>query len=306
MTSPAVTPPPVFSRAAFLLLKGLDSRWERYQVCFESCCQEYSKEAVHDLRVATRRLLTMLEILETLFLTMKVHKLRRELKAQLDTLDELRDTQVQIAYVVDEMTGVEGIAPFLKHLYRREARLLSEVERLIRSTSLAEQGRRLEKIRASAESRLQAPEVRARMINAVDSAYANVVHRDSRIDPEDTNTIHRTRIAFKSFRYAVEVIHPLLVRYPDGLMKAMNDYQGWMGDIQDIEVLQEMLKAFGKKHPKVNLASSTAFVDQQHKELVAIFLSHRNALQGFWRLSPRQPYPWNLAKPAFELGRELT
>ena len=77
---------PTFSRAAKLLLKMLDMRCQRYQDCFRLCQKEFSREAVHDLRVATRRLLTMLEILETLFLGMQGRKLRRELKRQLDCL----------------------------------------------------------------------------------------------------------------------------------------------------------------------------------------------------------------------------
>ena len=63
------------------------------------------------------------------------------------------------------------------------------------------------------------PDVRARLIGAVDRSYENVLHRFARIDPEDTETIHRTRIAFKSFRYAVEIIHPLLVRLSRQLIK---------------------------------------------------------------------------------------
>jgi CHAD domain-containing protein len=293
MTRSAATPSSAFSPAATLLLKGLDNRWVRYQDCFQFCRQEFSKEAVHDLRVATRRLLNILEILETIFLAMKGRKLRRELKKQLDSLDELMDTQVQIAYLVDEMEGVEGVPAFLRYLYRREAKLLKDVEHLVRSISIAVQKRRLDSIRLTVKAKLQVPEVRARLIAAVDSSYANVLHRYSKIDPKDTETIHRTRIAFKSFRYAVEVVYPLLVRYPVDLLKAMNDYQGLMGDIQDIEVLLEMLKAFGKKHPGVDVSPCLAFVNERHRLQVETFLSNMGKLHAFWRYTPRQPYPWN-------------
>ena len=286
-----------FSRATSLLLKGLDDRWERYQDCFKVCKQEFSKEAVHDLRVATRRLLIILEILETLFLGMKARKLRRELKSQLDCLGELMDTQVQIAYLEDEMTEVKGISAFLKYLYRREANLLKQVKHLIRSIRLADLKRRLGLIRMNAEARLQVPEVRARLISAVDSSFANVLHRYARINPEETESIHRTRIAFKSFRYAVEVIHPLLVRYPREQLKALNNFQGLMGDIQDIEVLQELLKAFRKKHPELDISPSMAFVDERHQLLVDTFLAKMDTLNVFWRTTPRQPYPWNQARP---------
>ena len=297
MIPSTATPSLTFSRTTAVLLKGLDNRCERYNDCFKLCQQEFSKETVHDLRVATRRLLITLEILETLFLGMKARKLRRDLKRQLDNLDQLMDTQVQIAYVEDEMVGVKGISSFLKYLYRREANLLKEVEHNIRSISIGDQNRRLAKIRLSAETRLQVPDVRARLIAAVDSSYANILHKYSKINPKDTESIHRTRIAFKSFRYTVEVIHPLLVRFPADLLKAMNDYQGLMGDIQDIEVLQDTLKVFGKKHPDVDISKSMAFVDEQHRLQVESYLSSMGALLAFWRYTPRQPYPWNKVKP---------
>lgn len=297
MTLSKATPSQKPSRAATLVLKGLDDRCERYQDCFKLCQQEFSKEAVHDLRVATRRLLTILEILERLFLSMKARKLRRELKRELNSLDELMDTQVQIAYLVDEMAGMEGLSIFLKYLYRREAKLLKEVDHIIRSISISDQNRRLKKICLNAEANLQVPDARARLIAAVDSSYANVLHRHAKIKPEETESIHRTRIAFKSFRYTVEVIRPLLIRYPVNLIKAMNEYQGWMGDIQDIEVLQGMLEAFGKKHPDANISPCLAFVTERHRVQVATYLSQMDTLYTFWRHSPRQTYPWNQVKP---------
>ena len=132
-------------------------RCQRYQDCFKLCQREFSNAAVHDLRVATRRLLTLLEILETLFLGMKGRKLRRELKQSLDCLDELMDTQVQIAYVEDEMAEVQDIAAFLKYLHRREATLLKQVEHTVRAISLPGQIRRLANLHQTAEARLQVP-----------------------------------------------------------------------------------------------------------------------------------------------------
>ena len=296
MTKPKAISSQTLSPAARLLLRGLDNRWERYENCFQICCQEFSKEAVHDLRVTNRRLLNIIEIFERSFLGMKGHKLRRDLKGQLDNLDLLMDIQVQIAFVTDEMAEVEGISVFQKYLSRREAKLLKDVEKLVQSLSIAHQKRRLNNFRSNAEARLQVPHVRARLIAAVDNSYAYVLQRYSRIDPQKTETIHRTRIAFKSFRYAVEVIYPLIAHYPMELLKEMNGYQGYMGDIQDIEVLQGLLKAFGKKHSTSDVSSPQAFVDERHRLLLETFLSHKDALYDFWRYSPRQSYPWNKAR----------
>jgi CHAD domain-containing protein len=296
----AAPPAPTPSRAATLLLKMLDMRWQRYQDCFNLCRKDFSGEAVHDLRVATRRLLTVMEIIETMFLGMKGRKLRRELKKQLDGLDELSDTQVQIAFVEEEMATCGDISFFIKYLHQREASLLRQVEHTIRTIWITSQIHRLAGIRQAAEARQQAPDVRLRLISAVDRSYENVLHCFARIDPQDTETIHRTRIAFKSFRYAVEIIHPLLVRYPANLLKAMNAYQGWMGAIQDIEVLQGMLMAFAKVHPHATISSPMAAVEELHRQKVTEYLSKKETIQIFWRHSPRQPYPWNKAKPPIE------
>jgi CHAD domain-containing protein len=275
----------------------LDLRCQRYQDCFKLCQKDFSRQSVHDLRVATRRLLTLMEIVETLFLGMKGRKLRRELKRQLDCLDELMDTQVQIAFVQQEMAQVEGISAFIKYLVRREASLLKQVEHIINGISIASQMRRLNEIRQAAEARLQVPDVRLRLVGAVDRSYENVLHRYARIDPQDTETIHRTRIAFKSLRYAIEIIHPLLTRYPANMLKAMNEYQGWMGDIQDIEVLQGMIGAFGKVHPNADISALMSAVEELHRQKVAAYLSKKDTLQIFWRPSPQQSYPWSKPKP---------
>jgi CHAD domain-containing protein len=299
--SPSKSPlPPSLSRAAKLLLEMLELRCQKYQAFFKACQNEFSKETVHDLRVTTRRLLTLLEIIETLFLGMKGRKLRRELKRQLDCLDELMDTQVQIAFAEEEMADVSGMAPFIKYLYRREASLLKQVEHSLHVTSLGNQLRRLADIRQTAEIRLQVPDIRTRLVNAVDRSYENVLHRFSRIDPQETETIHRTRIAFKSLRYAVEIIHPLLSSYPSNLLKVMNEYQGLMGDIQDIEVLQATLASFCKVHPGVNVSSPVAAVEELRRQKVAAYLSQKDKLHMFWRPSPRQPYPWSKARPTIE------
>ena len=304
MTPSEAPPAPPPSRAATLLLKMLDLRCQKYQDCFNLCQKDFSRDPVHDLRVATRRLLTLLEIVESLFLGMKGRKLRRELKGQLDCLDELMDTQVQIAFVEQALAGLEGIPAFIKYLSGREAGLLKQVEQTLRAISIASQMRRLNEIRQAAEARLQAPDVRTRLIGAVDRSYENVLRRFARIDPHDTETIHRTRIAFKSLRYAIEIIHPLLARYPAYLLKAMNEYQGWMGDIQDVEVLQGMLAAFGKEHPHADVSSPMAAVAELHRQKVTAYLSRKDTLQIFWRPSPQQPYPWSKAK-ALEPLRKL-
>ena len=78
----------------------------------------------------------------------------------------------------------------------------------------------------------------------VDDAYARVIRYYDVIDVEKPTTIHRLRIAFKKFRYMIEIIQPLLENFPTENFQKMHDYQGMMGDIQDMEVALQYLDDF--------------------------------------------------------------
>ena len=67
-------------RDGALLITALDGRWENYRVQVKTCRREFSEEAVHDLRVATRRLLAVLDIARALDPNPRLQKTRRFLK----------------------------------------------------------------------------------------------------------------------------------------------------------------------------------------------------------------------------------
>jgi CHAD domain-containing protein len=88
-----------------------------------------------------------------------------------------------------------------------------------------------------------------RLFSAVDDAYVIVNQRYALVDSGQPTTIHRLRIAFKKFRYMVEVIYPVLQNPPSDYLKRMHDYQAIMGDIQDMEVALHELADFGEHAP---------------------------------------------------------
>ena len=72
-----------------VLIASMDERWKRYRAELKRCQRDFSEEAVHDLCVATRRLLAVMDICRTLDPHPRVQKVRRALKNQLDALDDL-------------------------------------------------------------------------------------------------------------------------------------------------------------------------------------------------------------------------
>src|SRR5262245_39766310 len=66
--------------------QALRSRWERYLQQLEECRREASAEAIHQLRVATRRLISQLFVLGTILPGSKSQRAGRILKRQLQSL----------------------------------------------------------------------------------------------------------------------------------------------------------------------------------------------------------------------------
>jgi len=73
--------------AQSLLSNALKTRWDDYKIKLRACRANFSEEAVHNFRVAVRRLLAALDLLHSLTQNIKIKKIRRALKDQLDHLD---------------------------------------------------------------------------------------------------------------------------------------------------------------------------------------------------------------------------
>ncbi len=272
-----------------LLIDSLNARWDRYKTELKNCRDEFSEEAVHGFRVAARRLLASLDLLRALLRDAKIKKIRRMLKDQLDNLDELRDAQVMLAEISENVHDQPSLQPFEEYLLRREKKLMHAARREIKSLKIGELTKRIRKLEeAIAESQPDGLDP----LPAVDEAYAGVIQRYGRIDPAQPATIHRLRIAFKKFRYMVESIHPILEGFPKDTLKRMHDYQTSMGEIQDMEAALQELAGFEKNAPEgYDPAPARAYYTEQHTLAISRYLKNKGEVTIFWRAAPDQPFP---------------
>jgi CHAD domain-containing protein len=266
---------------------SLNTQWRRYRKRLKRCQKRFSQDAVHNSRVETRRLLSTIELLGAFVPEHDIRKARRALKHHLDTFDQLRDTQVQLTYV-GRMAGTFPEAhAFYDWLQDRKARFTRttrkavkhiKTKRLGRCLTAFEKGIRLQRKRITREQAF------AIVQRAINQAFARVSQLCRHVRADDTKTIHRTRIAFKRFRYMVEALSPLLPAVTEDHRRAMRGYQCMMGDIQDMEVLLAALDKFVQKK-EVSAASAR----QMKKELVRwrqmliqVYLNAAGRLQRFW------------------------
>ena len=122
--------------AQTLLLDSLNTRWDKYQADLKTCRREFSEEAVHDFRVATRRLLSLLDLLRAVMPDPRIQKMRRVLKDQLDNLDDLRDVQVLLADISETIHEIPALQPFQGYLQHKEKKLLRAAHKEIKSLKI--------------------------------------------------------------------------------------------------------------------------------------------------------------------------
>ena len=241
--------PALLARA---LADGLRTLRRRYCKRLERCQRRFSEAAVHELRVETRRLLAMLDLLRAFQFSRTLRKTRRVLKRRLDAFDALRDTHVCLALLKPLRREVPE-ARVLDPLWRRQERQwVAELRRNIKATKHARLQKRLKKLETSLrESAITAPRqtTNALVLAALREAFANVEALRRGVRRRSPATIHRLRVAFKRVRYKCELLRPLLPGLTKKHLQHMRAFQARMGDIQDLEVM---------------LAAVTMATEQQH------------------------------------------
>jgi CHAD domain-containing protein len=282
----------VINPNASLLIETLENRWKIYRSELKRCRKGPSEEAIHDLRVATRRLLALVDMLRIISPHPRLQKLRRAFKNQLDNLDDLRDTQVMLVEVSETVNDLPELALFYNYLTKREYHLLKSAAKSVRSLQNSNVRTRLDSTRKALFKMEDENWLQRALLQSVDDAFETVLRRFRRIEPTQPATIHRVRIAFKKFRYMVEIIYPLVPSFPETSFKAMHDYQDMMGAIQDLEVLISTFDDFAKNDTSYDPEPVRRYYQQRHTEAINTYLEDMHQINTFWRIGPESPFFW--------------
>ncbi len=249
--------------------------------------------AVHDARVATRRLLATLELLAAFIPVSELKKPRRALKKNLDAFDHLRDTQMQLRAVAPLRRTYSAAREFHAWLRLREVRFTDEARQAVKRIKTRTVEKKLTALVGELHRQRKSLPPRCAFTMAQDAvghAFARVNRLFRRVDATAPKTIHRTRIAFKRFRYMVDALSPLLPAVTDAHRAAMHDYQSMMGDIQDLKVLLATWDEFvAPMDPGLARQRLRAAFVRRHERLIRRYVNSANNLKSFWppkRLSP--------------------
>jgi CHAD domain-containing protein len=274
-----------------LLLEALDNRWKNYRAELKRCRAEFSNEAVHDLRGAARRMLALIRLLNSISPRPRLQKLNRAFKDQLDEFDDLRDTQVILAEISETLQELPQLQEFQGYLQGVEKSLLKALRKKLKVIDLFDVSKRIRRLRESLKAESNGDLV-SQILQAVDDAFLITKQRQNWINPAQAATIHRVRIAFKSFRYMVEIIHPLLHDFPSENLEQMHDYQSLMGEIQDMEVLMQTFADAPVYASSFEPEPVRRYYERRHAKAISAYIEDMNQLDTFWRPAPDQPFPW--------------
>ncbi|MDE2051335.1 MAG: CHAD domain-containing protein, partial [Gammaproteobacteria bacterium] len=226
-------------------------------------------EALHKLRVAGRRMDTVLNLFRSC-LPAGLAKSRPTLKALVGALGGVRDADIRLQAVSVFRTGLpDGDRPALDPLVRY---LESERDRarvaMLRALdakparhwldTLPDQLARAAAATASASSRNAA--ALTVVPDLIRKRYRQLCKCAGRLTPDSSmREFHKARIRAKKLRYAVEVVAPTYAKPADRMIATLQKLQSRLGTQHDADVLARYLAQLAA-HPPVDLTAATFFM----------------------------------------------
>jgi CHAD domain-containing protein len=192
-------------------------------------------DAVHDLRVALRRARTVLEVGRRVLGRFHADTVLEALREVQRVAGALRDEEVLLEKLAEHGADVGDTAPWFEARKRRERRLRSALVRAVRAGAL-ERSRSLLAalllfpVKPSRERRLD------RLARRAVARARRKVQKRRRSLPEDSDGLHRLRVAYKRLRYTVDALASALPSDAVALAPAAARMQGRLGEIHDVDV----------------------------------------------------------------------
>lgn len=270
-------------------MRALEERWGRLSEELRRSRTRLTEPGVHDLRVATRRLIAALDLAGAALPEGLDEHLRRTLRRCLKSFADLRDLHIQILNLNRLLRRYRIVSPMLTAARSKERQLMKDAARVIARFDTAEVGKEMTSVvmglAAMAKSRAGVDAARAALMGFAAKKYLRVVQCRSKVVAPNPKTIHRLRVAFKQFRYTLEVLRPFLPELTSGQLKAMGELQDRMGEIQDLQVLIASVRDYALTRGTTRPASFLPLHQHlalERRALVDAFIAAPDVVNNFW------------------------
>jgi CHAD domain-containing protein len=264
----------------------LDEKYSSFLNNSDWCKREFSEASVHDLRVSSRRLASLCYLLDNFSKNSYCFLLSRHLKKQISMFSELRDTQVQLLSTLDLGEKFPIVFPYRLYLMLKEKELINGLEGAIRKINTETSEIYIFYINHSLRfSKSREQYSIENMKSFVLELFDEVFSRYQNADSKDIDSIHKIRLAFKKFRYVLEILEPQLGLGEEEL-KELKMHQTMMGNIQDNNVFVSSLEEYisdQKTNSPYRFETLLQYKMEERKYLVEEFFLNFESINSFKR-----------------------
>ncbi|GAC1552581.1 MAG: hypothetical protein NVS3B10_14690 [Polyangiales bacterium] len=222
-------------------------------------------EAIHDLRVAIRRLRTMLKMARPLFGRWHSDVVRKGFAEVMKATGDLRDEEV----LEETLDGLSEHPAFALWLTARTAR-----ERKLRRAVVARIERvELDRARLMLKALLVFPFDPARNMELSKFARRTVerarrvVEKGRDVPPEDMLGLHDLRISYKELRYSIELLAEALPLDSRAMLEPAVVFQKRLGEIHDVDVAHDVLRTARALPPEARDQALVALAKVRQKRI---------------------------------------
>jgi CHAD domain-containing protein len=239
---------------------NLSRNWKLFSKEWKRVLRDPSESAVHDIRVATRRTIAVLELAAAVTHDKadddEAIRSIRHFKKTLRRFGPLRDLQVHILKTT-RLGKAKSILRFHDVLKATEADEILLVQRWMREhmrKALRQSVKEADRQFKIAQAKMSARAIRRTIERAVRLKFdilmvAQEGYRRSSSVADSAAELHKLRLKVKQFRYVAEAVLPVAGLFTAAQIEEMRALQGIMGEIHDLEILRVELKAWSNHQP---------------------------------------------------------
>ena len=274
--------------ASSVLVTALEKRFRTFCARRQDLSRRRTPETIHDLRVATRRLIAVIDVVNPIVESEQLRRSRRRLKRLLSSMNALRDSEILRRDLTPLARRFRALSPLLTGIRRTQRDLLSTASAGSSRIDLAELENSLAFAISALGTTLTQPGGREAMATLVRAGYASAylrfVHDLSRIAVRNPDSFHRLRVGLKRLRYTCEVLRPLQIGPQRAEIRNMATLQTVLGDLQDLMVLQRAIQGYASndaRDPGGSLIQVFRLLDMRKSKAISeALLAIRGTHQG--------------------------
>lgn len=224
-----------------------NSQVRRHRRLLGHCRRQPSGKNVHELRIATRRLLARLQLSHPEPLPPALQRGRRQLKQLMDATAPARDARVQLHLFERLIRGQRspGAKLLCARLKKRGRRRIRELAK-----SLKGHGAKIRRFLPEALAPVE-PAATGRLLG---QTYRRLQARLRAARTGETSAQHRARLTLKKLRYLVEAAAPA---GPAGRftppVRRLHAIQSALGELHDFDLLLVRIEKYAARHKRARI-----------------------------------------------------